>query len=51
MAASGYQKPEVRDFGSLADLTEQGFNKIGHTSDVYSTAQNQLVGSVVPEQP
>jgi hypothetical protein len=51
MAASGYQKPEVKDFGSLQDLTQQTFNKIGQATDVYSTAQNQLVGSIVPSQP
>ena len=47
----GYEPPSVRDIGTLVQLTEQQFNKIGHTPDVYTTiTNNQVIGSLVPVQ-
>ena len=44
-----YEKPEVRDLGSLSELTEQSFNKIGRTPDIYTAITNGVViGSLVP---
>ncbi len=43
-----YEAPAIRELGSLQELTQQGFNKIGFSHDMYSTEQNQLVGSIVP---
>jgi len=43
-----YTKPEISELGSLEELTEQTFNKIGGSVDTFSNQQNQLVGSVVP---
>lgn len=43
-----YESPTVRDLGSLRDLTEQLFNKVGSTPDALSTVENGIVGSLVP---
>lgn len=43
-----YGAPAITVLGSLTDITRQQFNKIGQSTDAYSTEQNNLVGSVVP---
>jgi hypothetical protein len=43
-----YEAPKLKVLGSLQELTQQKFNKVGGSTDAYSTEQNQLVGSVVP---
>jgi hypothetical protein len=43
-----YEAPAVRELGSLRDLTEQLFNKVGTTPDLLSTIENGIVGSLVP---
>ncbi len=41
-----YEKPELRELGSLAELTEQEMNKIGRTPDIYTAiTQGVVVGS------
>jgi hypothetical protein len=42
-----YEAPAIRDLGSLTELTQQQFNKVGATSDLISTVSNQIVGSLV----
>jgi hypothetical protein len=42
-----YDAPAIRVLGSLEELTQQSFNKVGHASDVFSTLSNQIVGSLV----
>lgn len=42
-----YDAPAIRDLGSLTELTQQSFNKVGKASDVFSTLANQVVGSLV----
>jgi len=44
-----YEPPVVSDLGSLQELTEQQFNKVGGTPDIYTTVTNGIVvGSLVP---
>lgn len=40
-----YTSPTVKTLGTVQELTEQSFNKIGSTSDAFSPT---LVGSLVP---
>jgi hypothetical protein len=42
-----YEAPKLRELGSLEELTEQQFNKVGQTPDGFVTNPN-IVGSVVP---
>jgi hypothetical protein len=43
-----YEKPALRDVGTLEDLTQQTFNKVGTTSDAFTTITNGIViGSLV----
>ncbi len=49
MSEQGYEKPELRELGSLEQLTKQQFNKIGGTPDIYTVVTNGVVvGSLVP---
>jgi hypothetical protein len=44
-----YESPEIRELGSLEELTLQSFNKIGRTPDIYTAITNGVViGSLVP---
>ena len=44
-----YQKPSIRELGSLRELTAQQFNKIGMKIDVFTVqTAGQVVGSLVP---
>ena len=42
-----YEAPAIRELGSLAALTQQQYNKVGVSTDIYS-AQSNVVGSLVP---
>ena len=43
-----YESPTVTDLGSLRDLTEQTFNKVGTTPDSFTVITNGIViGSLV----
>jgi hypothetical protein len=41
-----YETPEIKDLGSLQELTEQNFNKIGNNPDAF-TPQVPVIGSLV----
>lgn len=44
-----YEQPTIRELGSLNDLTQQQYNKIGTATDIYSTLTNgAVIGSLVP---
>jgi hypothetical protein len=40
---AGYQPPSVRDLGTLVKMTEQTFNKVGTSPDVFTTITNGIV--------
>jgi hypothetical protein len=43
-----YETPAVNDLGSLRELTQQTFNKVGTTPDTFTTITNGVViGSLV----
>lgn len=43
-----YNEPEVVDLGDLVSLTQQQFNKVGNTPDMYTPATaGVVVGSIV----
>ena len=43
-----YEAPSVKDLGSLTELTEQSFNKVGSTPDTFTQITNGVViGSLV----
>ena len=43
-----YDHPEVRDLGSLEELTEQTFNKVGTATDIFTSLTNgAVIGSLV----
>jgi hypothetical protein len=43
-----YEKPVLRDVGTLEELTQQQFNKIGTTPDVLTAVNENVVGSFSP---
>lgn len=44
-----YETPQLRELGSLTDLTQQRYNKVGFATDIYSQQTNdEVVGSIVP---
>jgi hypothetical protein len=44
-----YIKPQLRCFGSVAELTAQQYNKIGPSTDIYTALTNDaVIGSLVP---
>jgi hypothetical protein len=46
-----YESPAIREVGSLASLTQQQFNKIGRSTDVFSQeTNNAVIGSLTPPQ-
>ena len=48
MTSSTYEAPTVKDLGSLRDLTQQSFNKVGTTPDSFTAITNGIViGSLV----
>lgn len=43
-----YEVPTVQDLGSLEEMTEQTFNKVGPTEDTFTAITNGIViGSLV----
>lgn len=38
-----YVAPEMRELGSLTDLTLQSFNKVGTTPDTFTAITNNIV--------
>ena len=43
-----YEVPTVQDLGSLEEMTEQTFNKVGTTEDIFTQLTNGIViGSIV----
>ena len=46
--AKNYEKPVLREIGSLEEMTEQTFNKVGSTADAFTAITNGVViGSLV----
>ena len=46
--SKSYEKPALRDVGTLQDLTEGTFNKVGTPSDAFTAITNGVViGSLV----
>jgi len=46
--SDSYEVPTVQDLGSLEEMTEQTFNKVGTTEDTFTTITNGIViGSLV----
>ena len=44
-----YEAPKVRDLGSLAQITEGTFNKVGSTPDAFTAITNgAVIWSLVP---
>jgi hypothetical protein len=41
-----YSAPQVRLLGSVEEMTNQEFDKVGRSLDAFSTAQNMLTGIV-----
>lgn len=47
-----YEKPQIAELGTLSELTEQKYNKVGLASDIYTTLTNgAVIGSTVPVGP
>ncbi len=46
--ATHYEGPQIRDLGSLRELTLQQFNKIGPTPDLVTQVNPDVVGSFIP---
>ena len=48
MSENRYHRPEVKDLGSVRELTQGTFNKIGSTPDIFTAVTNgAVIGSVV----
>jgi hypothetical protein len=44
-----YESPKLRELGTLQELTQQQYNKVGNATDMYSQeTNNEVVGSVIP---
>jgi hypothetical protein len=44
-----YEAPDLRELGSLKDLTRGSFNKVGQANDIYTQlTQGAVIGSLVP---
>jgi hypothetical protein len=43
-----YEAPAFREHGSLEELTEQAFNKVGTTPDVLTAINENVIGSFTP---
>lgn len=43
-----YERPQIRDLGSVRELTQGTFNKVGSTADTFTVITNGIViGSLV----
>ncbi len=46
--SENYEKPELRELGTVDEMTEGTFNKVGTTSDSFTVITNGIViGSLV----
>jgi hypothetical protein len=44
-----YETPELREIGSIEQLTEQKVNKVGSVSDTFTAlTDGAVIGSIVP---
>jgi len=44
-----YESPAIREVGSLSELTQQTFNKVGRSTDIFSQEfDTQLFSSLTP---
>lgn len=49
MSETPYETPAIRDLGTLQELTQQNFNKVGSNPDVHTPQTGGVVvGSLVP---
>lgn len=49
MGDASYQMPEIKDLGTLQELTQQNFNKVGTNADTFTPQTGGVVvGSLVP---
>ena len=48
MGKDTYYKPETEDVGSLQELTQQQFNKIGPAPDALTSVNPNVIGSFTP---
>jgi hypothetical protein len=48
MNLKSYEKPELKDLGSLEDMTQQSFNKVGSSPDTFTANIPIIVGSLTP---
>ena len=46
-----YERPEIRELGSVRDLTRGTFNKVGAEEDVFTTLTNGVVVGSLIENP
>jgi hypothetical protein len=48
MGVQPYETPEIQDLGTLQELTQQSFNKVGNSPDVFTPQTGGVVvGSLV----
>jgi hypothetical protein len=43
-----YERPAIRDLGSVRGLTEQSFNKIGSAPDALTAVNQAVIGTFTP---
>lgn len=49
MGETMYETPEVKDLGTLEELTQQNFNKVGSSPDTFTPQTGgAVIGSLVP---
>jgi hypothetical protein len=49
MGSKSYETPEIKDLGTLEELTQQTFNKVGSNPDQFTPQTGGVVvGSLVP---
>jgi hypothetical protein len=49
MRAERYERPGLRELGSVRELTREPMNKVGQTPDMFTiTTLGVVVGSLVP---
>ena len=43
MPENAYERPQIREVGSVRELTLQSFNKVGSTPDYFTAITNGIV--------
>lgn len=43
-----YTPPSIRHLGTVHEMTQQTFNKVGPSADVLSTINPNIIGSITP---